>query len=290
MTFRKGIKELIKGLLPPLLYNWLAYRSSFKGFSEYAPLLSANKQLKDIHKGKRCFILGSGPSIKNDDLQGLKGEIVFALNNFYVHKDFKEIVKGDTAKYYLTAATHPPQTEEEWKDWFTDMEKNIPLHVNMIFGLSAYKGNIYHLFGKYGLFKSHKKYWYFASRPFNDDKFDYKGTDITRSIFTAEAASVFALIVAIYMGFEEIYLVGMDHDYFLYENESEMRMYKKALHQNNEFAKIFKDEFYIEEFNRQYKIFKKYRALDMHSASKIYNASSGGILKVFPRVKLSEVL
>jgi len=40
--------------------------------------------LKDIHKGRRCFIVGNGPSLKIEDLDLLKNEITFACNKIYL--------------------------------------------------------------------------------------------------------------------------------------------------------------------------------------------------------------
>lgn len=40
--------------------------------------------LKDIHKGKRAFIIGNGPSLKNADMSKLKGEITFGMNRIYL--------------------------------------------------------------------------------------------------------------------------------------------------------------------------------------------------------------
>ncbi len=40
--------------------------------------------LKDIHKGKRAFIIGNGPSLKNTPMQKLKGEITFGMNRIYL--------------------------------------------------------------------------------------------------------------------------------------------------------------------------------------------------------------
>lgn len=40
--------------------------------------------LKDIHKGKRAFIIGNGPSLKHTDLSKLRGEITFGLNRIYL--------------------------------------------------------------------------------------------------------------------------------------------------------------------------------------------------------------
>lgn len=283
------MKKLIKSLIPPLLLDKLQYMRSYKYFLKYKDLVAKNIELKDIHKGKRCFLLGSGPSIKKEDLKPLKNEIVFALNNFYVHENFSEIMSGNVPKYYMTAPIHSPQTEAEWKVWFEDMEKYVPENANMLLGLNAYDGNIKYIFDKYAIFKKHKINWYFAGKNYEDNYFDKHAMDITKSIYLGEAVSIYALILAIYMGFDEIYLLGMDHDYFLYDDESQMRMYDSAKHQNNEFERSFGDTFYIKEFLRQYNIFSKYKAFKDNSKSKIYNASNGGILKIFSKVKYEDL-
>src|SRR5258706_13282952 len=52
-------------------------------------------ELKDIHKGKRAFIIGNGPSLKQTDLSKLRNEITFCMNRFYLA--FPEL--GFTATY-----------------------------------------------------------------------------------------------------------------------------------------------------------------------------------------------
>ena len=54
-------------------------------------IILKNQELKDIYKEKRCFIIGNGPSIKDQDLTLFKNEITFVANNFYLHKDFDKI-------------------------------------------------------------------------------------------------------------------------------------------------------------------------------------------------------
>ncbi len=287
---KKTFKQNLKQYIPPILLNKLQYIKAKQKFSKYKNLVSKNIELKDKHKGKRCFILGSGPSIKKEDLKLLKNEIVFALNNFYVHEDFAEIMSGDKDKYYMTAPIHPPQTEEEWKEWFSDMEKHIPKTTTMLLGLNNYKGNIKYIFDKYGLFKKHQIYWYYAGRQFDKDNFNSKFLDITNIIYTAEAVSLYALVASMYMGFEKIYLLGMDHNYFLFDNEKNMRMYKNAIHQNNELKRTFGNDFYVIEFLRQYNIFIKYRFFTKNFQGSVYNLSEESLLKIFPKVKLREVI
>jgi hypothetical protein len=42
------------------------------------------RQLKDTHKGERCFIIGNGPSLKNTDLQKLRNAFTIGMNRFYM--------------------------------------------------------------------------------------------------------------------------------------------------------------------------------------------------------------
>ena len=136
IIFHSPIKNRIKHFIPPILTNNIIYFRNYFSFLKYKNLIIKNIKLKNIHQGERCFILGSGPSIINEDLIPLQNEIVFALNNFYVHPDFSKIMSGNKGNYYITAPIHPPQTEKEWKDWLCDMDKNILNNTTMIFGLN----------------------------------------------------------------------------------------------------------------------------------------------------------
>jgi len=40
--------------------------------------------LKDVHKGKRCFVIGNGPSLKNTDISKLENEFTFGMNRIYL--------------------------------------------------------------------------------------------------------------------------------------------------------------------------------------------------------------
>ncbi|HLF73988.1 MAG TPA: 6-hydroxymethylpterin diphosphokinase MptE-like protein [Anaerolineales bacterium] len=40
--------------------------------------------LKDIHRGKRAFIIGNGPSLRQTDLSKLRSEFTFGLNRIYL--------------------------------------------------------------------------------------------------------------------------------------------------------------------------------------------------------------
>lgn len=88
------MKRLAKSLLPRQL--WRFARDAYDGFRRLPELPSAYfhpwrresiarlAALKNIHKGRRAFIIGNGPSLKQTDLSKLKNEITFGLNRIYL--------------------------------------------------------------------------------------------------------------------------------------------------------------------------------------------------------------
>ena len=149
-------------------------------------------------------------------------------------------MSGDVEKYYMTAPIHPPQTETEWKEWFSDMESNMPKYVNLIFGISNQINTAKSILDHHNLFEHHQKYWFYGGININD-YYNYKprDIDITRMTWIADTASIYSLIFALYMGFSEIYLLGMDHNYIC-NNESNYRFYQNGIHQNNEVERTIK--------------------------------------------------
>ena len=279
----------MNNVLPPVLSN-IYYDLKLQYFLfKYRDLLNSNGKLKNQKRGQRCFLLGSGPSVKGQDLSVLRDEDVFALNNFCAYDGFEEIFSGKGAKYYAIAPIHPPQTDEEWRDWLTSVDEKVPSGVKMFLGINYYRGNIHEGSNSKNLFSKKEVYWFFAGGRFSE-KFKSENIDLTKDLLNSETVSLYALMIAIYMGYSEIYLVGMDHNYLLFDSEEKMRVYRDGIHQKNEFQRTFGDRFYIEEYLRQYKIFSKYYALNLGDNYQVYNATDGGLLEVFPRVDFSTLL
>ena len=114
------------------------------------------------------------------------------------------------------------------------MGNNIPNNVILISGISKQINTVKSILDHYNLFVNHQKYWYYSGININD-YYIYKPADIdiTKMTWNADTVSIYALIFAIYMGFSEIYLLGMDHNYIC-NNESNYRFYQNGIHQKNE--------------------------------------------------------
>lgn len=283
------MKKNIESFVPPVLLSTIYNLASRLIFLRYKKFVQRNTLLKGIHTGKRCFLLGSGPSIKNEDLRPLRNEIVFALNNFYVHEDFEEIMSGDLPKYYMTAPIHPPQSEDEWRIWFEEMASCMPKNATLLFGLNRHKVNSKYLIDTYHLFELNQIFWFFGGQ--KNERISSASTramQLDNIIWSASTVSTYAILSALYMGFEEIYLLGVDHNYICIQNEDEYRFYSRPEYQKNETQRMGLRK--SDEFISTSRVFAENEMIaDLHGG-RIFNCSSGSLLDMYPKVSLKCVL
>ena len=102
------MKQAIKNIIPDPAWNTL--RRAYSNLTHLPELPAATLHpwrresirrlaaLKNIHTGKRAFIIGNGPSLKQTDLSKLKNEFTFGLNRIYLM--FPEL--GFTTTYLVS--------------------------------------------------------------------------------------------------------------------------------------------------------------------------------------------
>lgn len=214
------------------------------------------KQVQGIHEGERCFIVCNGPSLKIDDLNTLhqSGEFTFGLNSI-----FKLFDKTDWRPDYYVCIDKCPYNElvsdpnfELVKNKFLPdyffLDSSFPDDC-FVFPLEYYEVGIYG--------------W---QRHFSDD--------IYVVAYGATTVTSLAMQIAAYMGFKEIYLIGCDNNFSVKNNtnHAEGIEYKKVL-------KAAKNA--VERNEKGYETARKHCE---ERGIKIYNATRGGKLEVFPRV------
>jgi hypothetical protein len=141
---------------------------------------------QDKHRGKRCFILGNGPSLRDTDLSLLKDEFTFGLNRIYllfpetgfnttylvsVNELVLEQYAGDFKKLDL-----PKFFTWRARNWF-------PEDIDVLWVDSDYTG----------------------AETFT--------TNVTERVFEGFTVTYVALQLAFYMGFSEVVLIGVDHNF-----------------------------------------------------------------------------
>jgi hypothetical protein len=272
----------------PFVKNWMvppAFWSLFKdlkgGFSgkksesqhPFADLLAESNNLKDKHAGQRCFILGAGSSISQQDLTKLQGEIVLSVSNTFVHKDFELIKPKYHFLPHLKTGHGNVYSDQEFVKWLREMDYKTPSSE-----LFLHIGDR-DLIELNNLFKSKKIHWVEYKH-----YTDYKEEPIDLSALPSiGSVSELALTAAVYLGFKEIYLIGIDHDWF---NGPLVYFYdmKKdhALKPTIEKVSFADSEF---QMRRHAEIFKKYKYL-RNFKNNIFNANANPkhYLDVFEKV------
>jgi len=162
-----------------------------------------NKELKDIFIGRRAFIIGNGSSILKQDLIKLKGEVVFVLNDFFLHPQFHKI------RPTFLCSCDPGFNDVEFrKRWYKLHEKIDTKKTTMLFNKRVKRTDV-----KHELFQNHKVYYLHPASMLVPPLWEMKHapTDITLPLSGHNLAFIdIALFAAHYMGIKKIYLLGMD--------------------------------------------------------------------------------
>lgn len=265
------------------------YLSNVKGsFLDYFPdpLLAANRKFLNCHQGERCFILGSGPSIKEQDMKLLAGRIVMTQNHFHAHEDIGII----NPKYHVNVPKYQPQEYDgDWRAWLRSMDERLPDDTILFFGK-----NTKYLVDELNLFQGRACYLKFGGAFALRKR---ASVDITKRLMPVPTVLTQCLALAIYMGFSEIVLVGFDLDQIVLsmKDRSQVRFYGLSpITDNNAEVKIEDDAassgydwFYWWIIWRQCNLLK---AEADRRGIRIVNATKGGLLNMFPRQNYEDVV
>lgn len=248
------------------------------------PLVDRNSKFRDIHKGQRCFILGSGNSIRGQDLLRLSGEIVMTQNHFHAHEEIEEI----NPAYHVCVPKYQPQEyDNDWSDWLLTMDSRLPKGTKLFFDK-----NTKYLIDKMGLFGDRV---FYMKTGYSEIVANSAPVDLTRSIMSVPTVLTQCLAVAIYMGFSEIYLLGFDLDQVCRMNDSAtIRFYGHSPITNNKYEveTNHKTGNSGGDWLAQWRIWRQCGLLKVAAERrgvKIYNATEGGLLNVFERHSYDEL-
>jgi len=234
-------------------------------------LVKLNVKYKDIHKGSRCFIIGTGPSLNQltkSQLAKLKNEIIFGVNSYYKIEILKEIIP----KYY---SLFDNLYWEEEKDFFKSILQKY-IKETPIF-LTDYRA--WFLLNKLGI--CDKSMFLFAKKyPINEIN-----NDPTKNMHIGMNVVCSTILIAIYMGFKEIFLLGCDYNSFAtiipehsYNDEDEKKYNTENL------------AFYLKFYAITTKFHYLIADLAMKKGIKIINITNGSLLDAYPREDPSIVL
>ena len=275
MTFKIKTKKLIKQIafwtLPLGIQRFAKSLISYNKLSpEKSDFLKQNRKLRNIHQGKRCFILATGPSINAQNLKPLKNEFCIAVSNFYLHPDFRLI----DPEYYCVAPWHPPHNVENYLELLQEIG-SLSKKCSFFFGLQEYD----RVYDNKILVNRNIYYHDTISTKLDKD------VDLCKPVLSPQSVTIMALQSAIFMGFSEIYLLGCDHNAILNysENFSNKHFYPEEKSKLiTDRASKFKDSLIT--CIRLWDQYEMLNTIAQHKNIKIFNATKQSLLDVFDKV------
>ena len=257
-----------------LAKEWYALKESVQNYRDnrYKPLeyyiwknryADRLKKFKDIHKGEDCFIIGNGPSLNKMDLTKLNDYYTFGLNKIYYIFDRV----GLNLSYYISVNK---LVIEQSANEFDKISCPKFLAVEGNSEIEETIANCYpiHTVGGVNGFQE----------------------NITFPIIEGGTVTAVALQIAYYMGFKQIFLIGVDHNFAVKGTPNE----EQTLSGNDE-----------SHFDPRYFAGQKWNLPDLEASEtsymlakyifnaderKIFDATVDGKLTVYPKISFDQAL
>ena len=230
-------------------------------------------ELKDKYKGKRIFLLGAGPSVNHQALFLLKNEYVMAFNRFFL---MEERVNWQPELYAVSDTIVIEDLAER-------INNDTVKKAKYCFFPDRHVTNMD--YQKY-IKKRDNVYWLYVDKPEFSDNLPFCG--INKTVVNL------GIQIAAYMGFTEIYLLGID---LTYDDKKVKKVngndwvVKENGHNHFDPRYISKGKAYHNpRVEAMIKKFEECRDFYANKDVKIYNAGYGGRLEAFPRVDFESVL
>lgn len=235
----------------------------------FCPEMKRVQQLRGSHQGERCFVVGTGASLQYEDLQLIMNEYAFSANSIFLtyqktlwRPDCYGIVdyygyKADISKY------SNPNFDDYAKEFVflnskinvvSKADKKIPLLVS---SANHRKGRI-------------------QSKKFKQE------TELSICFYDCFTVTAMLISLAIYMGFQEIYLLGIDCDYSGEKMHIEETLADRIRKKDASHLRPRED--------RMVYGYELMNNVAKNAECRIYNATRGGKLEVFPRIELEKVI
>lgn len=287
LDYDYGIKikdELLsRGINPDNIYsidNPETIQDFFDVLYDYSQKFSPKiKALKDKHKGETCFVIGNGPSLKVEDLDKLSGKHCFAANGIYKmfpHTSWRP-------EFYFA------QDEAMTQDVLL---RDIGQISDLEYIFTSINSKMVNFNEEYDNIRYMRLYY-----EEDNSGLPKFAADCEKMVYLSCTVSYSMLQLAVYMGFQTIYLVGMDcsYEYELLEDgtvkHNNVKTYGGII---GEFYKELNQDDGIGEEGggERYQYIKGFTAAKNYAESnnvQIYNATRGGELEVYERVDLDSL-
>jgi hypothetical protein len=249
------------------LYNYIIVM--FKRWFRKGDIENVKKwsQLKDKYKGKRVFVIGNGPSLNKMPLYLLENEYVIAFNRFNL---MFERLNWLPQFYMLT-------DDLVVRDMYKQINEQILPKITYAFFPDIHPSNID--FTKY-INHAENVYWLNTDKP--EFRSDLPKCGINKTVVNA------AIQVMAFLGFSEIYLIGVDMTFADHKvRKLSSRNWEADEHDPNHFDPRYFGKglkYHNPTVHEMLEKFDEAREFFEPKGIEIFNATEGGKLESFKRI------
>ncbi|MBA5778051.1 DUF115 domain-containing protein [Stappia sp. F7233] len=224
----------------------------------------------NAYKGKRCFIIGNGPSLNKHDLSLLENEYTFGVNSIY----YKTRETGFVPTFFVVEdnAVMKENIEE-----IRNYEAPFKFFPTIYRSLHPKTQNTF-------FFRMNRGFYEISSPNYCIPRFS---TDASEVLYCGQSVTYINLQLAFFMGFEEVYLIGMDFDYEIPpEHGRRGDLIISTTDDPNHFHKDYFGKGKTWKDPKLDRVGLNYRQAKLSyeaAGRKIYNATIGGKLEIFDR-------
>lgn len=237
--------------------------------TKYGKIIS---RYKKQYQEKRCFFVGNGPSLRVDDLNVLNehNEITFAFNRIY--NIFQET--SWRPNFYISQDEKMLSGCVDVVDRLELPVKFVPIQLHWYYDIKIHDAVYFNMNWKQA----------------EDPKDFFFSDDAAHEIASSDTGMYTAAQIAVYMGFSEIYFIGVDHHFRISQNNKGQIVIDNSV--KDYFSEKYntdKETLYIPNTEKST---RTYIAMKQHCdrrGVKVYNATRGGKLEVFPRINFDEL-
>jgi len=261
-------------------------------YPQFVELIKTNVKFKNRHLGDRCFILGNGPSLREQDLSLLRDEYVFTVNNLCRYDGFQAIKSN--YHFYADPIYFDTNNKNEAvvllrnafiKDIKTEYSKNDTVCFLSTLGYDLVIANN---------LKSHAKIEYYSTPLKFYDGYD-EDIDYAKPAPAFHTVVQWCITMAIYMGFKEIYLLGCDCDGIIELIDRRQSRHAYEINETERKLAEYLDSRYGTEamFLGWAKIFHLYKQLRLYCEKrniKLVNCSAKTVLDCIPIMRYEDVM
>jgi hypothetical protein len=276
-------------LLPPGVHEVLS-RATFAVKAAISPsrrarrrLVKENKALRDKYRGRRCFVIGNGPSLAGQDIAPLADEVTIVMNAFHRHPILKTGWRPTVHCMAEPAAAYDnPLLLDVLRQCITGAAAD--LHVFPV--------EVRPLIRQHNLAPDDRMR-YVDFRGMTEAYPPTRRPDLAGTIPFMTNTAHLSIVVAMHLGCSPIYLVGLDHDWLSHRGIDRHFYAHEGVESQSGGLWDLHSFPYLELMESTARAWRDYiwlRRIAEHCGFEIRNATDGGFLDVFPRADYTQVI